>query len=76
MKLVPTTQKVQIKWFVYSMGVKLPRTSSMRGSWDGYDASCSCGWESRTGAGVKSWVTELVEAHKWNAHDYTWRASN
>ena len=75
MKLVATTEKVQIKWFVYSMGQKLPKTASMRGSWDGYDASCSCGWESKTGAGVKSWVTELVEKHKRFEHDYEWQSS-
>jgi hypothetical protein len=75
MKLVPTTEKVTIKWFVYSMGTKLSRTSSMRGSWDGYDASCSCGWESKTGAGVKSWVTELVETHKSLEHNYEWQSS-
>lgn len=72
MKLVATTEKVQIKWFVYSMGYKLPRTASMRGAWDGYDAACSCGWESKTGAGVKSWVLELVEKHKRFDHNYEW----
>ena len=77
MKLVATTEKVQIKWFVYSMGQKLPKTASMRGSWDGYDFTCSCGYESKTGGAVKSWVNEIVELHKRYEHNYEWNfASN
>ena len=72
MKLVSTTEKVTIKWFVYSMGHKLPRTASMRGSWDGYDVACSCGWESKTGGAIKSCVTDLMEKHKRIEHDYEW----
>jgi hypothetical protein len=76
MKLVPTTQKVQIKWFVYSMGHKLPKTASMRGAWDGYDFACSCGYESRTGGAIKSCVTDIMEKHKRIEHDYEWQLSN
>ena len=52
------------------MGVKLPRTSSMRGSWDGYDFDCSCGYKSNTGGAVKSFITEILENHKRFEHDY------
>lgn len=72
MKLVATTNKAQIKWFVYSMGQKLPKTSSMRGAWDGYDFECSCGFQSKTGGAVKSCVEDLVENHKRFDHDYEW----
>lgn len=55
----------RIRWFVYTdSGEKIPRTSSMRGAWPGYDAECSCGWSSRTGGGVQSWVEDLVRDHK------------
>jgi hypothetical protein len=60
-----------VRWFVYTGGTnpdgtaeRIPRTSSMRGSWPGYEAECSCGWKSRTGGGVESWVRELVSEHK------------
>ena len=75
MYLVPTDQKVTIKWFVYSMGEKLPRTASMRGSWDGYDFVCSCGYQSKTGGAVKSYVTEMLEKHKRLEHNYEWKIS-
>ena len=54
------------------MGHKLPKTASMRGAWDGYDFTCSCGYESKTGGAIKSCVTELMEKHKRFDHDYEW----
>lgn len=52
-----------IKWFVYAGGERIPHTSKMRGTW-GYDATCSCGWDSRTGGGLRRWVADLVATHK------------
>jgi hypothetical protein len=75
MKLVPTTEKVQIKLFVYSMGEKMPHTSSMRGNW-GFDFVCSCGYESKTGGAVRSWINEAIQKHKWLDHDYSWKVGN
>lgn len=69
-KLVATTETVTIKWFVYSMGIKLPRTASMRGAWEGYDFKCSCGYQSLTGGAIKSWVMDMVEDHKVYDHGY------
>lgn len=71
MKIFPTTEKVQIKWFVWSMGQMLPHDSSMRGNW-GWDAKCSCGWETRTGGAIKSNVREKVELHKLMEHNYSY----
>jgi hypothetical protein len=70
MQFVPTTEKIKIKWFVYAGGEKIARVSTMRGRWD-WDASCSCGWETKTGGGVYSWVKDLVETHKIQEHNYT-----
>lgn len=56
----------RIRWFVWAGGEKLPRESTMRGSWDGWDAECSCGWQSRTGGMIKARVAEAVRRHKWN----------
>jgi hypothetical protein len=71
MKLVATDTKVTIKWFVYAGEEKIAHNSTMRGTW-GFDATCSCGWESNTGGGVRSWVKDLVDKHKRFDHNYTW----
>jgi hypothetical protein len=76
MKLVATDQKVTIKWFVYSMGEKLSRTASMRGAWDGYDFECSCGYQSKTGGALKTYVTDMMEQHKRLEHNYEYKLSS
>jgi hypothetical protein len=63
------TPRHTIRWFVYAGGYgqpleRLPRTASMRGSWVGYDAECSCGKGSQTGGAIKARITEWVEDHK------------
>lgn len=42
---------------------RIPRSSSMRGEW-GWDASCSCGWETRTGGAVRRYVEREIRLHK------------
>ena len=74
MKLVATDTKVQIKWFVYSMGEKMRYNSTMRGTW-GWDAECSCGWESKTGGATKASVKFDVDFHKRFDHNYKWQMS-
>ena len=71
MKLVATDTKVTVKWFVYAGEEKIRYTSTMRGRW-GYDAECSCGYETKTGGGVRTWVASLMEDHKRFEHNYTW----
>lgn len=74
MKLVPTTEKVQIQWFaVLHDGSKMRNNKGfIHNAWD---VKCSCGWESHTGGAIKASVVRDVEAHKWDAHNYTWVAS-
>lgn len=65
-----TVQGHRITWWVYAGGngaplEKLRHTSRMRGGWPGWDASCECGWESRTGGAVRSYVEREVRFHKW-----------
>jgi hypothetical protein len=74
MKLIATDTKVQIKWFVYSMGEKMRHNSTMRGTW-GWDAECSCGGESKTGGAIRSSVATDVEMHKRIAHNYRYELS-
>ena len=69
MKLVATTEKVQIKWFVYAGNDKIPHTSAHAGDW-GYDVECSCGWKTRTGGATRTYVTEEVIWHKRFDHGY------
>lgn len=44
----------------------LRHTASMRGTW-GYDARCSCGWDSRTGGAVRSYVQREIDSHRFEA---------
>lgn len=61
-----TTQAHKITWWVYAADERIRRTASMRGTW-GYDATCSCGWDSRTGGAVRSDVEHKVWFHKVTA---------
>jgi N6-adenosine-specific RNA methylase IME4 len=74
MKIYPTDQTVSVKWFVWAGNEKVPFESSMRGTW-GFDAKCSCGWESRTGGGTRTWLKELVRKHKLQNHNYSYMAA-
>jgi hypothetical protein len=60
------------RWFVYAGGygtplTKIPHTASMRGHWPGWDVTCSCGWESRTGGAVRSYVADKLLDHRLDA---------
>lgn len=56
----------RIRWYVYAGGERIPRTASMRGRWD-FDATCSCGWDSKTGGALERYVRDAVAAHKRDA---------
>ena len=71
MKLLPTKEKVQIQWFaVLHDGSKMRNNRGF--AHNAWEVKCSCGWETKTGGGIKSWVKELADDHKWMAHDYEW----
>jgi len=53
-------------WWVYAGAERIRRNRTMRGQW-GYDVTCSCGWDSRTGGAVRSYVERLIWEHKWEA---------
>jgi hypothetical protein len=54
-----------ITWWVWAGGEKMRHTAQMRGQW-GWDASCTCGWESRTGGATRGSVQRDVDDHKWD----------
>ena len=58
----------RITWYVWSCGVKLRHAATMRGHWPGWDATCECGWESRTGGATKESVRRDVWDHKFGVH--------
>lgn len=60
---VQAQKKHRIQWWVYAGRERIRHTAKMRGQW-GYDATCSCGWDSKTGGGVRRWVEEKVWNHK------------
>ena len=61
----------RIRWWVYAGGERIPREATMRGQW-GYDATCSCGWDSRTGGAVRSCIEREVHDHKWDVANGFW----
>lgn len=58
-----TTMKHRITWFVVVDGVPHRHKTTMRGSW-GYDVTCSCGWQTRTGGAVRRYIREEIDIHK------------
>jgi hypothetical protein len=75
MKLIPTDAKIQIQWFaVDTNGNKFRNNRGFISS--GWDAVCSCGWETRTGGAIKSYVLSEVEAHKVTAHGYSYELNS
>lgn len=54
----------RITWWVYAGRERIRRTATMRGQW-GYDATCECGWDSRTGGATRRYVENEVWLHKW-----------
>lgn len=74
MPMVPANEKVTIKWFaVLRDGSKMRNARGFQHN--AWDVECSCGWESRTGGAIKSYMVREVEAHKRNEHDYSWKVS-
>ena len=61
----------RIRWYVYAGGELVPREASMRGAWP-CEAKCSCGWETRTGGAVRSWIERAVREHKWDVEHGFW----
>lgn len=53
----------RIRHYVYDGDELIPRESSMRGAWE-CEAKCSCGWETRAGGAVRSWIDREIADHK------------
>lgn len=54
----------RIRWWVYVGDADRVRLlDPVRGA-HGYDATCSCGWDSDTGGAMKRHIRKLADAHK------------
>lgn len=63
----------RIQWYVWASDLdgnrsKIRHSSLMRGHWPGWDATCECGWQSRTGGATKASVQRDVWNHKLDVH--------
>jgi hypothetical protein len=69
MKLKSTDEKVTIKWFaVFQDGSKMRNIQGFQHN--AWDVECSCGWKTRSGGAIKSYMIEEVQNHKLYEHDY------
>lgn len=72
--LTPATMRAhRARWYVYTGGQdangqpeRIPHVSTMRGQW-GYDVACSCGWETKTGGGLRRYVEDKLFDHRHEA---------
>lgn len=62
-----TTTGYRITWYAVNGSERTPLTKRMRPN--GYDATCSCGWETRTGGAIKSCIQREIRTHKLVDHD-------
>lgn len=68
----PLNSKPAVKWFgVIGGKTRYPREKGMAAKDWGWDATCSCGWDSGTGGALMSSVKKDVEKHKF---DHEWHS--
>jgi hypothetical protein len=62
--MAPTTDRHRIRWYVYAGRERIRHTATMRGQW-AYDAECiDCGWDTRTGGAIRSYIENRIWEHK------------
>lgn len=61
----------KVTWWAYawsSEGTRFmtPRRRHMtkREGWIAWDATCACGWHTRTGGAIEAYITRQVRSHK------------
>lgn len=64
-----TMREHRATWWVYpepgntDPATRIRHSAQMRGTW-GYDVTCSCGWDSRIGGGLRRAAAEALEDHR------------
>ena len=61
-----TMRKHRATWYVWAGNEKIRHTAKMRGAW-GYDATCSCGFETHVGGGTRTYIQSLLDDHRLDA---------
>jgi hypothetical protein len=61
-----TMRAHRFRWFAYAGGERIPRVKTMRGQW-GFDAVRSCGYDTKVGGGVESYIKTLIWNHRFDA---------
>lgn len=54
----------RIRWYARLDGDWIPRNRHMQGGLWGWDAKCSCGWQTRTGGAIQERIRDEVAMHK------------
>jgi len=73
-----TTSQHRISWWVLPFGLtagerpeRIRHNARMAGTW-GWDATCTCGWDSRTGGATRASVERQVRDHKFDVEHGFW----
>ena len=61
-----TMREHRATWWVWAGNEKIRHTAQMRGTW-GYDVTCSCGWGSNFGGGLRRAVADRLDDHRLDA---------
>ena len=64
---LPSRDSIKIQWWVVQDGQRFRHERTMRGKW-AFEASCACGWDSKTGGALRNSVKRDVENHKFYDH--------
>jgi len=66
---LPSRESINIKWWVVlESGKRMRHSNTMRVRWWGFEATCACGWDSKTGGALRSAVRQDVSDHKFYDH--------
>lgn len=66
----------RVRWFARDGGPdRIPRNRHMNGRDWGWDATCSCGWETRTGGAIQERIREAIAEHRWDVANGFWPAA-
>lgn len=64
----PLNSVPKIKWFAVWGGQRFPRQKGMLGN--SWDATCSCGWDSKSGGAIEASIKRDVANHRLDHEIY------
>lgn len=63
----------RVRWYGRDgSDVRVPRNRHMNGGDWGWDAVCSCGWQTRTGGAIQERIREAIWSHRWDVANGFW----